>query len=112
MTYAVLFFILSIDSPYYVKRDAPSKSQANELLNTNNKVEKKGKYEGSGMKKRDIAAVDGVSSETAPKRVKRIVSKIKSQYRVVRNSANLRIRVSNYSPLNYFTSKLPTIPEE
>ncbi|KAL4121030.1 hypothetical protein QTP88_013615 [Uroleucon formosanum] len=98
-------------SPYYVKRDAPSNSQANELLNTNNNVEKKGN-EGSGMKKRDIAAVDGVSSETAPKRAKRIVSKIKSQYRIVRNSANLRIRVSNYSPLKYFTSKLPTIPEE
>jgi len=94
-----------------MKRNAPSNSQANELLNTNNRVEKK-ENEGSGMTKRNIAAVDGVSSEIAPKRAKRIVPKIKSQYRLVRKSASPRIRVSNYSPLKYYTSKLPTIPEE
>jgi len=98
-----------------MKRDAPTiNSQATELSNTNDREEKKGN-EGSSAKKRDIAAVDGVSSETAPKRPKRVVSKIinKSlQHRRVRKIANLRIRVSNYSPLKHYTSELTTIPEE
>ncbi|CAI6350465.1 unnamed protein product [Macrosiphum euphorbiae] len=98
-----------------MKRDAPTiNSQVTELLNTNDREEKKGN-EGSSAKKRDIAAVDGVSSETAPKRSKRVVSKIinKSlQHRRVRKIANSRIRVPNYSPLKHYTSKLSTIPEE
>jgi len=98
-----------------VKRDALTNNQTNKLLlNTKyNREEKKGN-EGSSAKKRDIAAIDGVSSESVPKRSKKDVSKMsdQSQYRRVRNTVNLRIRVSNYSPLKHYTSKLPTIPEE
>jgi len=91
-----------------MKLDAPSvNSQVTELLSTNNREEKK-INEGSSAKKRDIAAVDGISSETAPKREK---SNKSVQHRLVRNK-NLRIRVSNYSPLKHYTSKLQTIPEE
>jgi len=98
-----------------MKRDAPTiNDQATEWLNTNNREEKKGN-EGSSAKKRDITAVDGLSSETAPKRTKRVVSKISNKslrYRLVRNIANPRIRMSNYRPLKHYTPKLPTIPEE
>jgi len=84
------------------------------LLSTKFIKENKKGNEESSAKKRDIAAVDGVSSESAPKRSKGDVSKMsdKLQYRRVRNTVNLRIRVSDYSPLKHYTSKLPTIPEE
>lgn len=71
-------------------------SLTNELnkLNPNKRQEKKEKEE-SIAKKRDITVVDKVSSETAPNRAKKDVSKIryKSKYRLLRNPSKLRIRV-------------------
>lgn len=109
-----MLFLFYLGSPYYVKWYAHTNSQANKLLNSNSRKEKK-ENSARSAKKRDIASVEEMSPGNRPKRAKRNVLKItnKSHYhRIARNTVKLRIKVSNYSPLKYYKHKLPIIPEE